>query len=348
MQNCNARARETAPSRRSVLGLLGGAGAGAAGLAMPSIARASNPIPVKMMDMPGRYASVETIYVAREKGFFRAEGLELELVSLQQQSASAFSSGVIDFSASADYVYIINVLDKGLRSRQIVASLPNLDPRRANDGMFVLEDSPIHGPADLRGKKIAMSSVWASCAWFTLEYLAPAGLTLDDVEYLVIPVRQQEQVLASRQVDALFAYSPVDAALRRKGGYRQLYSTADLPGRRIARGATMVREAYARTQPDNLRRYVAAIANAIEWANRNQGEMVQIGIDLGLLNPALAPYVYTRDGKGDYSVVTWPEYGLQKESDLAYWLDLVERHDIVPRGNLKLSNVYTNAFNPFA
>ncbi|MBG0809984.1 ABC transporter substrate-binding protein [Methylosinus sp. H3A] len=287
------------------------------------------------------------MYVADAKGFFRAEGLELELVPLQQQAAWGFSSGKIDFN-TGDYIYIMNVMDKGLGTRQIVASLPNLDPRRANDGLFVLEDCPIRGPADLRGKRIAMVNVWFSCAWYVLEYIGRAGLTLDDVDFIVIPTRHQEQVLVSGHVDALFAFSPVDAELRRKGGYRQLFSTADIPGRRIARGATMVRESYARTNPDNLRRCAAAIANAIEWANRNQDEVVRIGIDRGRLDPALAPYVYTRDGKGDYSVVTWPEHGLQEIEDITYWLDLAERHDVVRRGNLKLSNLYTNAFNPFA
>jgi ABC-type nitrate/sulfonate/bicarbonate transport system substrate-binding protein len=339
---------EGSPSRRDALRMLGGAGLSLAGVAKPHIAHAAGLIPIRMMDTPGRYASVETMYVAQHKGFLRAEGLELDLISLQQQAAWGFNSRMIDFTASADYIYIVNILDKGLRSVQIVSSVPNLDPRRANDGLFVREDSPILGPADLRGKRIAMTSVWFSCAWFILEYISRAGLTLDDVDYLVVPAKQQEQVLAGGHVDAVFAFSPVDAALRRTGGYRQLFSTADLAGRRIARGSTMVREAYARENPDVLRRYVAAIANTIEWANRNQDEVVQIGIENGRLDPKLAPYVYTRDGKGDYSVLTWPEHGLHKADDLAYWLDLAERHDVVARGSLRPANVYTNAFNPYA
>jgi len=337
-----------AMSRRNALGTLVGAGVGLTTIGRAQKARASGLIPVRMLDTPGRYTSSEAIYVAEAKGFFRAEGLALELVPLQQQSSWAFNSGAIDFSASADYIYIVNVVDKGLRSRQIISSLPNLDPRRANDGLFVLEDSPIRGPADLRGKTIAMTSVWASCAWFTLDFVARAGLTTDDLNYTVIPAKEQEQVLVNRHVDAVFAFSPIDAILRRKGGYRQVFSTADIPGRRIARGATMVREGYAAKNPDNLRRYVTAIANTVEWANRNQGEVVQIGIDLGRISPILAPYAYTLDGKGDYSVVSWPEHGVQTVEDLTFWLNLAEKQDIVPKGNLKLTDVYTNAFNPYA
>jgi ABC-type nitrate/sulfonate/bicarbonate transport system substrate-binding protein len=212
-----------------------------------------------MMDSPGRYASVEAVYVAAEKGFFRAEGLELELAPLLQQSAWAFTTGTVDFSAGADYIYIVNVFDKGLKSLQVTSSLPHIDPRCANDGMLVLDDSPIHGPADLWGKTIAMTSVWDSCAWFTLDYAARVGLTYDDLNYLGIPARQQEQVLTSGHVDAVFAFSPADALLRRKSQFRQLFSTADIRGRRIARGSTMVQESFARNSPEigRLRRAVS-------------------------------------------------------------------------------------------
>jgi sulfonate transport system substrate-binding protein len=336
-------------ARRSALRVLGGAGLALASLTQPRPARAAGLIPIRIADTPKRWGGFETVLVADAKGFFRAEGLELELVPLPpDQSTVAIDTGIVNFSPTADYLYFVNVRDKGLKTRQTVSTPPHFDPRRANDGLFVLENSSIQGPADLRGKKIAMTSLSFSSAWYTLDYLARSGLRRDDVTYLAIPALQQEQVLVGGHVDAVFAFSPIDAILRRKGGFRQLFSTADIPGRRILRGATMVKEDYIKKNPDILRRYVAAIAKTIDWANRNQVEVVQIGIKSGRLDPELAPYIYTKDGKGDYGVLSWPEHGLQNAADIKFWLDLAERYDVIPKGNLKLPELYTNEFNPFA
>ncbi len=341
-------ANSTPLRRRTALGLLGGL-AGSR-LATPFIARAAGAlIPFRVFDTARRFNSFESIIAADKKGFFRNEGLQLELVPLApDQYTVAFDSGITDFSPTADYIYFVNIRDKGLKARQIVSSSPHIDPARANDGLFVQADSPIRQPADLRGKTIAMTSLTFSSAWYTLDYLGRNGLGREDVKYIAIPPLQQEQVLAGGYADAVYAFSPIDALLRKKDGYRQLFSSADVAGRRIQRGATMVKDDYIRKNPDIVRRYVAALARTIEWANRNQDEVVRIGIDTERLDPQLAPWVYTKDGKGDYSVLTWPEHGLQKAEDIRFWLELAERQDLVPKGKLALTELYTDEFNPYA
>lgn len=335
-------------SRRTILRLLPSAGVAAALTGRAAAVRGADLIPIRIFDSVNRWGSFETVLVADAKGFFRKEGLQLELVKLPpEQYTIAIDSGVTDFSPTADYIYFVNVLDKGLAAQQVIASSPYIDPRRANDGLFVLEKSAIHSPADLKGKTVGLTGLQFSGAWYTLDYLGRAGLRRDDVTYVAIPALQQEQVLVRGDVDAIYAFSPIDAMLRRKGGYRQLFSTADIPGRRILRGATMVKDEFIRKSPDTVRRYVAALANTIEWANRTQGEVVDIGIKLGRLDPALAPYVYTLDGKGDYSVLTWPEHGLQNADDITFWLGVAERQDVVPAGKLKVQTLYTDRFNPY-
>ena len=118
-----------------------------------------------------------------------------------------------------------------------------------------------------------------------------AGLTKDDVNYIAVPPLQQEQLLLRGDIDALYAFGPLDAQLRRKGGYRQLFKLSDLTGRRIIRGGTMAKEDFIAKNPEVVRRYTAAIAKAADWANANPAGVVQIGIDQGRIDKDLAPWI---------------------------------------------------------
>jgi len=317
-----------------------------------SAARAAGTATLKtfrVMDIPKRWIGYELLFLAERKGYFTEQGLKLELVPLPiDQYTVAVDSGVTDFALSADYIYFANIRGKGLKMKEIVSSAPIIDPAGAGDGLFVLEGSPIRTPQDLRGKKIGMRSVAFSSAWFTLDYVGRSGLRKEDVQFLTIPDLQLEQVLQTGAVDAVFAYGPIDAQLRKHGGYRQLFELSDLSGRKVQRGGTIAREAFIAQNPDVVRGYVSAIAKAADYANQHQQEVVDLGIALGRVDPAVAPYMYTKNAKGDYSVLRWPAHGLIDEADVQFWLAVAERQGVVPTGQLKVTDLYTNAYNSFA
>lgn len=339
-------------SRRA---LLGGAALAAGGLATFAIgtARAAAP-PDKLKFRIINSAQLpwnngfELVEVADAKGFFTEAGLEFERVPLPpDQYTVAIDAGQTDFAPYADYAYFINVRDKGIAVREVVASSLLIDPQIPGDGLFVPETSKIRTPADLKGKTVGMTNLSWSSAWFTLDFLAKKGLGKDDVTYIAVPPPQQEQLLLRGDIDALYAFGPLDAQLRRKGGYRQLFKLSDLSGRRIIRGGTMAKEDLIKANPEIVRRYATAIAKAADWSNQNPAEVVKIGIERGKLDKDLAAWVYSADGKGDYSHLAWAPHGLQKAEDVAFWLDLVERQGIVKPGRHKVEDLYTDQFNPF-
>jgi ABC-type nitrate/sulfonate/bicarbonate transport system substrate-binding protein len=338
-------------SRRRILGAATLAAAGLASVPFDK-ARASNSDVLKFRilyspQMPWNNG-FELVEVADAKGFFKAEGLDFERVALPpDQYTVAIDAGLTDFAPYADYAYFINVRDKGIAVREVVASSLLIDPQIPGDGLFVPENSKIRQPEQLKGKTVGMTNLSWSSAWFTLDFLATKGLTKDHVNYIAVPPLQQEQLLLRGDIDALYAFGPLDAQLRRKGGYRQLFKLSDLTGRRIIRGGTMAKEDFIAKNPETVRRYTAAIAKAADWANSNAGGVVQIGIDQGRIDKDLAPWIYSTDGKGDYSHLAWAPHGLQKAEDVAFWLALVERQGIVKPGRQKVAELYTDRFNPF-
>src|ERR1700760_1210500 len=116
-------------NRRNLL-LAGVAGAAAAGL--PAFARADNkPLKVRIIDSPQLPWSngFELIDVADAKGFFKAEGVDLERVQLPpDQYTVAIDAGRTDFAPYADYAYFINVRDKGIPVKEVVSSSLLIDP----------------------------------------------------------------------------------------------------------------------------------------------------------------------------------------------------------------------------
>lgn len=317
---------------------------------LSGLAAAQDLLDVRVIDSPQLpWANGwELIDVADAKGFFKDEGINLVRVPLPpDQYTSAIDAKLTDVAAYADYAYFINVRDKGLKVKEIVASSLLIDPKIAGDGLFVPKKSPIKSPADLKGKIVGMTNLSWSSSWFTLDFLGQKGLSKQDVTYIAVPPPQQEQSLLADEINALYAFGPLDAQLKKKGGYRQLFKLSDLAGRTIIRGGTMAREDWIAEHPETVRRYVAAIAKAADWANENGAEVIKIGVERGRLDPQLAAWVYTNDGKGDFSVLKWSEHGLQNKEDIAFWLDLVERQGIVPKGKHKVEDLYTDEFNPF-
>jgi NitT/TauT family transport system ATP-binding protein len=336
--------------RRGSLALVGGAVAlGLGGLVRNHPTQASDLIPLRILGSGNGWSPSEIVVIAEQYGFFKEEGLVLDQIILPaEQLTISLDAGITDFVPNSYYIYFVNVKDKGLNGHQVVSTAPYLDARLPNGGLFVREDSPIHGPQDLRGKVIGLTVLQFASSWFTLAYLAKAGISAADVHLVAVPGPQHEQVLLRGDVDAVYTSGAVEATLLRKGGYRRIFTTAEVASHPITLGATIVKDDYIKRNPEIVRRYVTAIANSIDWANRNQDRIMHAAIKKGLVNADLAPFLYSPNGSGDYSLLRWPDHGLQSRDDVRFWIDLSEQIGIAQKGKFTPDDIYTDEFNPFA
>ncbi|MCP1845822.1 ABC-type nitrate/sulfonate/bicarbonate transport system substrate-binding protein [Bradyrhizobium sp. USDA 4524] len=289
----------------------------------------------------------ELIEVARAQGYFKKYGLDAQLAAVPwAQFSVALDSGSVDFAPFADYAYLVNARDKGLKAKVIVSSSLPFNPEAAGgQALVVRADGPIRKAQDLKGKKIGTEYPSFSGAWYALDWLAKNGVAKDEVQIVPVPDPQLQQVLDQGGVDAIIAYAPLYISLERSG-YRSLFSVADIAGRLIARGGTMASDKFVSEHPDLVRAYVSAIADAAEWANAHPGDVIKLGLDNGRLEQQYLPDLYTKNGSKDYSALRWSKYALNDDTDVAFWLKLVEDAGIVPPGKYKPSDFYTNEFNP--
>lgn len=284
--------------------------------------------------------SVGLIDIADEKGFFEEQGIKIEIVGTTlggTESVQALMAGSIDFASSA-WAPWINAINRGAKLKVIVAA-SGQNAKEKGQIWIVLENSSIKTAKDLAGKKIAVNVLGAEADYITRQYLKQNGLSIDQVQLVVVPWPQHEQVLKSRQVDVVVALSPFSDKILETGEARVLFSGYDVRGE-TASIVSGIREDLIKQNPEAVKRFVAAFAKAYDWSAENPEEARKVVAEIYKKrggNPELAKYWTPKRA--------W-EHGIIKDDDVQWWLDIFVK-DGKQAGQLKPSDIYTNEFNPY-
>ena len=215
-------------------------------------------------------------------------------------------------------------------------------------GYYVVDASPIKTARDLIGKKVGVNTIGAHAEFILREYLTRNGLTkaeADQVTMVVIPPVTAEQSLRQGQVDVATLQGIIrDKALTR-GGLRKLFSDLDLFGKFTA-GSYVFSHAFIRENPRTVKKFVGATAEAIEWARTHpRAEVV-----------ARYSAIIKRRGRNedDSAIPYWHSTGIAapggliQASEFQVWLDWLVKSGQVKSEQVRLGDLYTNEFNPFA
>ncbi|MEM7268709.1 MAG: ABC transporter substrate-binding protein [Pseudomonadota bacterium] len=137
------------------------------------------------------------IIVAEEKGYFKDQGLEVEVIAPADPAdpPKLVAAGKADMAISYQPQLHLQ-LHEGLpliRTGTLVATPLNC--------LLVLEDGPIKSVADLKGKKVGFSVAGVEEAILGA-MLAPHGLTMDDIELINVNWSLSPSLM-SKQVDAV-------------------------------------------------------------------------------------------------------------------------------------------------
>lgn len=162
-------------NRRKALALLGSAAA-ATGLASPALAQ-NKKITVGAL----RFASHSGSFVAFERGYFAAAGLDVELRFFQaaQPMAVAIASGDIDYAVTAISGGLISLADKG--AIKVIGGC--LSEEDGIDGQKILASDAafkagLTSPAMLEGKSFGMSTAGSSFHYMGSKVAMKEGVSL--------------------------------------------------------------------------------------------------------------------------------------------------------------------------
>lgn len=146
---------------------------------------------------------------AQEKGYFAAAGIAPEFIAVQGGPAvvAAIASGEADIGYSSP-VPPINGRLNGVPIKMFLQLSQEVDPDKKYTWLVASGASGIKDMAGVKGKKIAFNANGGLCELMWRDHLAAAGLTIDDVQPVVLPFPEQEAALEQGNIDATCAINP--------------------------------------------------------------------------------------------------------------------------------------------
>ncbi len=180
----------------------------------------ADPIKIGYSDWPG-YTVLE---VAKQKGWFKDAGLDVELVWFDYlPSLDAFSANKIDAVCVVGSDALVTGATGG--KSKIIALLDY------SDGSDMIVGAPgVSSVKDLKGKKIGIEVTLVE-HMLLLQALKNNGMKQSDVELVNTPTNDTPQVLGSGKVSAIGAWYPISGqALKAVAGSKPLFTSAEAKG----------------------------------------------------------------------------------------------------------------------
>jgi NitT/TauT family transport system substrate-binding protein len=210
------------------------------------------------------------LYTALHRGFFKDEGIDLEIVYMPANLASsAVLNGDLDYNGAVTGTIGAAVRGQPMKVLLFTVSKPLL---------FLMSRKEIKDPKQLRGKKIAGSSPGGSATLLADQVLKHYGLEPGrDVSLLPMggSAASRFAVLESALVDASFISVPENIiALER--GYNELVFAGDIV--EFPQNGFGTSEKKIRENPDEVYRMVRATLRGLQfiWDRNNQDAVTNV------------------------------------------------------------------------
>lgn len=178
-------------------------------LASPGFGQKLRPVTI---GMTGRTMATLAFEMSIRKGHFKREGLDVKLITIRQSDViiKATMAGELNFMSIIPTAILASV--RGLPIRTVALNVDNAS--------YVLVGRPqIKSMNDLKGKKIAVSSLGSMSTLVVREIVARSGLDPDrDVTYLAVGGSETRSgAMAAGFVDAALMIIPMNYAPERQG-----------------------------------------------------------------------------------------------------------------------------------
>ncbi len=169
------------------------------------------------------YLDFAPYFIAQEEGFFADQGLKVEFVQFKVSSHGlpALINGDIDVMAGLPFAGHFNAMAKGAPLK-FVADRSHLEPGRcsalaimARDGL--VQSGVLDDPANWKGLRVSAANPSSPVLLLIERHLEPAGLGLDDLNMVYVPMASRLEGLINGSIDVGTINEPQATLLRRTG-----------------------------------------------------------------------------------------------------------------------------------
>ena len=163
-------------------------------------------------------ASDAPVYIAFQKGYFAAEGLEIDLKNFDSAAKmiAPLGTGELDVGGGASSAGLFNAASRQIDIR-IVADRSRMAPGYRFMTLMIRKDLIDSGKfksyADLKGLKIALASPSISPSTILDAAVRKGGLTFNDVEKVYLGYPQQVAAMTNKGIDGSIMIEPFGSNL---------------------------------------------------------------------------------------------------------------------------------------
>jgi len=249
-------------------------------------------------------------FLAKEKNFYRDEGLDVDFVIMKPQVAlQALVAGDVLYTTALGST--VRAAFRGLPVRVVmtICEKPH----------FALMAQPgINSVEALRGKVLGVSSFGASTDTMARSLLHTYNLIPgQDVKILAVGGGTNRlAALKSKAIDATLLEAPYNVMMEREGFHRILFVGDVIPSPIAGFGTTLERIGR---HPDEVRRLIRATLRGILYAKSQRKESVQSIMKWAGMEAALA------EGSYEMAVGTWSSTGIPNPEALKAAMEEVKR-----------------------
>ncbi|MBW2595687.1 MAG: NrtA/SsuA/CpmA family ABC transporter substrate-binding protein [Deltaproteobacteria bacterium] len=206
------------------------------------------------------------VYIAKEKGYFAKEGLDVTLKEYGSGKAAtqALFAGEMDISTVADMPVVFN----GFK-RDDFCIFATFTHSYLFVRIIAREDSGIRAGADMKGKKVG-ASIGTSGHYYLGAFLIHNRLSISEVEMIDTRTFDLADALKNRKVDAISVWQPYAQKAKELSGDNAI----ELPGGDIYRATFnfAAMKDFASEHPKALKRFLRAIDRADTFIKGNREE----------------------------------------------------------------------------
>jgi len=216
----------------------------------------------------GPWVGFGPLYLARDKGFFEEQGVDVALTVLTgvAERNSALRSGKLD-ALAAPVDYFVLSAGNGVAATIVMA----IDESVGGDGIIAKES--IKSFADLKGRKVAAQKGLPS-DFFLRVLLQQNGMDVGDIEYIDMETAQAGAAFLAGDLDAAVVWEPWLTRAKEQGNGHILASTRDY--RDLIVDCLAFSPNLIRQKPDDVQRIVNSILKAIDYAKAHPIEASEI------------------------------------------------------------------------
>jgi len=241
--------------------------------------------------------------------------------------------------------FIVAPLAMKMREQGVPVKICYLGHRDGSE-IIVGKNSAIRSLADLKGKKMAIPSLFSNQHIVMTKLMMDYGLKPNDITFVVLPPPDMPTSLASGAIDSYFVGEPFCAKAEMDGYGRVLYYARDIWPNFIS-CVLAVHEDLIRSDPGVVRDLVRGIAQSGKWAETHRAEAARLAAPYFRQNPKVLNYVLTTDPpRVKYVDLAPNKQDLQQIQDIGIRMGILTKH--IPMSELVDDSFVPDHIDPAA